>query len=258
MLVKVMSGFAILVSAVALYFSAIRGIDVELAVSPYVYISNTLGGLPDMRIRFAIYANGPSTRFVPIRSSEVIVKSLESPDDGELTLSIPESVVSDSGFPIILQGGKGYSGDELFQHVEGMNDRVNRITRWFDKFSNSLPGEESTVTELDNFARNSLIPLAEYDGPEHLDMDSKIKGLLKKITGLPRQETRNVYLNELLYFRRGEYEIEFVVRGIDGRELASYKDVISVDAVLDEVLMSRFNENTLIIASSHLSRYGDG
>lgn len=249
MLAKIMSGFAVLVSAVALYFSAMRDIDVELAVSPHAYISNTRAGLPDVSIRFAIHANGPSTKSVAIQSPEIIVRNLENPNDSGLVLSIPEAVVSSGGFPIILQGGSGHSGDELFVHVEGLNDRVNRLTRWFEKFSDALPNEEFTVTELDNFARNSLIPIQGYDGPEDLDMDSRITDLLKKIVGLSRQETRNAYLNDLLYFRRGEYEIKFVVRGIDGRQLATYKSVISVDDVLEETLTSNFNKNALVIAS---------
>lgn len=230
------------ISAAALYFGAWRSIDVELAVSPRAYISNAVGGLPDIWIRFAIHANGASAKAVSIQSPYISITNVET--DQKFTLSISESDVVKTGFPIILQGGSGYSSDEHFEHVESVGETLDVHAEWFDKLSEHLPGRKDKVEELSAFVRHTLIPIDEYT-PKHIDVNSAIGELLGEIFDMPRVEERTSHLDDLLYFRPGEYEMEFVVKDTNGRLLATRESKISITDVLEETLIRNFNRSVL-------------
>lgn len=99
---------ALLLSGVTIYFEFFRSIKPDLLVSRHIYISNTLGGIPDVDVGFVIRADGPSTKTISL-DAEVVLKNMRTGDEFRL-FSAPKS----GEFPIILEGGDIVSYRTLF------------------------------------------------------------------------------------------------------------------------------------------------
>ena len=253
---------ALLVSSVTLYFTFLDDIGVAIAVSPDIYVSNTIGGVPDVHVTLSIRADGPSTKSVLIQSAELVVENLSTKDTHTL---VGRTTGITPAFPTFLEGGDTVGYELLFVVNDYVKQSVNRLESWFSRFVSLLPNEADEIEKIHERLKSEYLPVESRSDSEP-DFFEVLEALRR---GTPQDlrtpiENRDVIsveeinerissilgnlsvenLGKVLFFTPGTYTVEVNILDPFGQIIAAtHIREFSIDGVVSETLRHEFNTN---------------
>ena len=228
------SAAALLVSLATLYLNFWQAVELDLAVSRDIFISNTRGGIPDVRLSFTLWAAGPSTRAITADAAEVVFTNIETGASHTL-IGSPGSEV----FPAIVKGGDIVTHRLLFHVNDYIPLQIDRYDEWCDDLIDVFPDESDLIESIRVQLKRDFVPVGneeEIASGEQLDED--VSSLLRKA---PVEQLRR-----LVFFTSGNYQMEVTILGPFGEILASQKSTFSIENVVSQTLLYRFNDNVRV------------
>ena len=148
----IISSLALLATAISIYVSFFRPVSISLQTSPYLYISNTIGGLPKAKLAVGIIGSGSTNKHLCISNITATIQrkkpdtEVQSPAREELLIPNIEEEPSDISrsegqLPIYIHGG-----EEKVVNIEfGYENTVNKIIKikeWAAALRNAISSEE--------------------------------------------------------------------------------------------------------------------
>lgn len=247
---------ALLVSLTTLYLNYGKAVELDLAVSRDIYISNTRGGIPDVNLSFTLWAAGPVARAITVDAAEVVLTDTET--------GISHALVSNPGgevFPAIIKGGDIVTHRLLFSVNDYIQVRIERYDSWCDELIAVLPDKSELIESIRNQLKSEYVPVGaeeETEGAsEDVDMGRNLAMLLadddvedgeqldEDVSSLLR-EAPVEQLRRLVFFTSGNYEMQVTILGPFGEILATQNSSFSIDNVVSQTLLYRFNSNVRV------------
>ena len=256
---------ALLVSSVTLYFTFLDDIGVAIAVSPDIFVSNTIGGVPDAHVTLSIRADGPSTKSVLIQSAELIVENVSTKVTHKL---VGRAVGITPAFPTFLEGGDTVGYELLFVVNDYVKQKVNRLERWFDQFASLIPEEVDEIEKIHERLKSEYLPVESHSDSEpdilevlellrrgaSQDLEAPVENE-DVISGEEIDEKISSFLGTLsvedlgkvLFFTPGTYTVYVNILDPFGDVIAStQRRELSIDGVVSETLRHEFNTNVRV------------
>ena len=250
----VLSVIAVAIACTTIYFEFFRPIKLDFAVARHSYISNTMGGIPDIRFQIAVRANGPATKAITIDSAKIVLKNIDTNESYTL-ISNPLGDI----FPLVLQGGNSVTKAPLFVVDYSLTEAIDLYDEWCNKLSKEFPMKTELIDEIRNKLKEPYLPVRSRDNTfqqttnqsnfdledifalyaeEQIELDEQISNLL----ALSSVEQ----LRKILFFLAGNYEIQIEIMDPFDQSLAVQKRKFSIDEVVSKSLQHRFNDNILV------------
>lgn len=257
----VLSFGAILVALGSVYFEFLRSISLDIAVSEDVYISNTIGGLPDIELSIALRAKGPPAKAITVGLIEVNLRNVNTENEHNLIFAEKENL------PLIVNGGDVVTRSGLFISSSDIPTRIERDDKWFHRFSDLFPDQKDRIEEMRIRHREEFISTEhdysglDYQGQEEpnpflgflmdnplirfsVELERKEKDI-KTIADLLRKVPIEK-VHKFVFFMGHEYEIDIRVFDPFNTNLATHKRKFKIDGVLSQSLRDKFNKNLRI------------
>jgi len=148
----ILSSLALVATGITIYVSFFRPVRISLQNSPYLYISNAIGGLPKAKLVIGIIGSGSTNRYQCISNITATIQRKrpdtdpQGPAKEELLIPNIEEQVSffsrsADRLPIYIRGG-----EEKVVNIEfGYENTVNKIIKikeWAASLKNAIPSEE--------------------------------------------------------------------------------------------------------------------
>ena len=237
----VLSVIALLISGASIYLEFGRPIKLDLAVSRNAFISNTIGGIPDVNLYFTIRANGSSTRSVIVESVKVTLRNLQTKNT-HILFNDPR----DGGFPTVLQGGAIITHGLLFSVNDSIPEAVERYKTWYSALSGLVPKKKDQIEKMREQMKETFLPIkSDKTAPSSGERGNDNEGIASLLSEVSVEE-----FPKILFFVSGNYEMEIEVLDQSGKSLALHKREFSIEDVFSQTLRHRFNDNALVRTSA--------
>ena len=226
---------AIIMSGFALYVDFFRSMDLDFYVSRHAYISNTVGGVPDINLTFSVRGNGPLRKAVALDSARIILKRTDTGKTYNL-MSNPRY----ENLPTIIEGGDVATFSPLLVVDDSLSDTIKRNDDWCNTLKTILPNELDSIEEICYNLKKPYIGSSdsEHSQMEDSNIDESIKEILKKI---PVE-----HIQRVLFFTSGNYEMEISLIKPSGESFGTETYKFSIDSIFSQSLMHNFNLNALL------------
>ena len=258
----VISAMALLISCVTLYVNHFRNVDLDVAISRDVYISNTLGGIPDANLSITLWANGPSTNAIAVGSVRMILRNLDT-DTTHTLVNNPRDVNNplETVFPAIVTGGSIATYNLLFQVDEYIPVRIDRYNAWSDALARAFPDQTTLVESIRSRLIEDFVPVDRGTAPDGDTPSTSAAGALAallsgNVSDQADDLNQDVWsllqdapveqLRQLVFFTSGRYEVEVSVLDPLGNVLETQRRSFSIEDVVSQTLRYRFNVNTRV------------
>jgi hypothetical protein len=243
---------ALLVSIGSAYWNLLRSVQLEVATARDMWVSNTVGGVPDAFFTLGFRGVGSPDNAVTIRRIDL---SLTNETTGKTVNLEALRAVEGETFPIVIKGKESKSSQLLFQVNDYVPQRINRIESWCDEMLTALPESKREDVQRVRTNLKETIMGSSSDADEWSELD---------LAELLSEATRYDYSDDIVNLLEGEdsavlERLLFITAGSYSAELTAYDpfdnilDQISlsfaVEPVLSEVLRNKFNTNTRVRVS---------
>ena len=252
----VLALLAVLIGGVTLFVAHFRPIDLTTTLARSTYISNTLGGLPELYIGLALSADGPSSRSLSVLGVKGTITRIENGIAAGEKIGLVNSRKFE-GLPTFLNGGDVVNLHKvLLVSDDSASSQIQRYSYWADELRRVFPEETEKIREIEaalrtlyfidatvantnreqsieNFFENIL---EERERRQSVDeLNEVIAHLLKG------KKTEDI--QQLVFFKAGTYELELEVIDENDTARATETRRFSIDGVTSEVLVHRFGAN---------------
>lgn len=236
---------ALLVSLATAYWNLWRRVRLSMRVSNDLYISNTLGGVPDVIVSVVFHGSGSPNHIATVQ--RLLLQLKNETTHKQILL---EGLRAERGerLPFLVPGSSTVAKRLMFQTNDYVSDEISRVTDWCDALKTIV--EPSKHFSLDNL-RGILRKRSLGEGiSANDDNEDTTKELSKHefqnkfanlIEGLPPDK-----LETVLFVTAGRYTGVLTAQNELGRTLATQKFTFDVDAILSDTLRNQFDTNVRV------------
>ena len=243
---------ALLATGISIYVNYFRPVAIAVQISPYVYISNTIGGLPKVKMSLGIIGSGSGNKYECISNiratirekREGIEKGIDMIPIAESRISIFTLTRSDDILPIYIRGGN----EKILSIEFGYENTVNKIVK-IKEWAASLKNEN--ISEEQKKAVDEII--APYVGGYYSKSELKSDlGYLIDLPKKPKISIESVLRNfspdiarKYIFFTGGNYELTIKCYSASNRLIKECSINLSIDSLDAGRLMNVFDEWTV-------------
>ncbi len=239
----VVSTVALAVSITTAYWTFWRPVSIHMAVSSSMYVSNTLGRIPDAVVDITVRGAGSNERAKVVQRIEMTIKPLaKGREDDAMIL---ESLGYNANLPWMITGSTLQSVEVTFSLNPLVHQKLDIYRSWCDEMRGLLPEnkhDEIRVLQerLDSHVfteriRGGIGIADSIDRPRLSDM------ALDLLRGL---EGRS--LEKLLFFLPGDYEVIVVALDQEKAELTRQAFRFTIPSTMPESLRLFFENPTRV------------
>lgn len=239
----VISIFSVVIASWGFYKNNLEAVDFSVAVSPDIFVANSLSGKPDVFLQISFWADGPPRNSVTVETITLNIKKKRTDKEYNLRLSRKEK------FPKIVPGGTVETAQLFFVVNDYIEEEVKAIDAWCNELANAFPSEAAAVEKIRSNMKKRYLPsrAAQANGEGQAtddgkaDMDVVSNEVKRIIRGAAVEQ-----LDAVLPFTSGEYEVTVTAIDPMGGTLAEKRFVMSISEVLSNALRYNFNSNTRV------------
>lgn len=246
---------AVVISIAANYIALLRPVILQTAVSHDIFVSNTLGGLPDAVISLSFRGVGSPEKAVVVQSLQLEITNTTSAQ--KLTLEAMRELDAEKRFsPIVVAGRSITSRTYLFQMNEMLPEQVARINSWCSTLNPLVkPAEQQNLSRTCSGIVSRLAgPNSSSTNDDDLDSGDGTDG--RSLISLLGQEPSisksfvkwllpmsQAGLQKVLFVSAGSYEIKLTALDERGVALSQQAFTFSVPPTMAQAMASQFDEN---------------
>ena len=255
------SVIAVVLSIYTLYETFLRDIEIDMAVGKYIYISNTIGGIPDIYLHLVFYAEGPPTKNIVIHEIRAVLEKEGEPEK-KYELVNNQNPDNESVIPMIIKGGNSQNYSELLivDEFQDIAKQIKLTSNWYDNLARYFPEKRKVIEGWKNAHRGRYIPNNNLTG--NLDKQLLL-GALLETNGeinlqdiLDNSEDRDEEIGELLKtatdidglyaFGVGSYSLLITAVDPTGNEIVKKQTTFRISDTLSNTMKFRFNQNVKV------------
>jgi hypothetical protein len=245
---------ALVATGINIYLNYFRSVTIAIQTSPYIYISNTIGGLPKVKMSLGIIGSGSEKKYECISNITATIREKREGIEKGIDM-IPDTQRGTSMFTRIFTGSVDLlpiyirGGNEKILNIEfGYENTVNKIVK-IKEWAASLKNE--SISEEQKKAVDEII--APYVGGYYSKSELKSDlGYLIDLPKKPKISIESVLRNfspdiarKYIFFTGGNYELTIKCYSASSRLIKECFINLSIDSLDAGRLMNVFDEWTV-------------